>query len=75
MLSDVTCVLYTGRNDELAAIELMLRMRQAGARTFGQDEGSCVVYGMPREAYLIGGVEEQYSLVEIPRRVLAAVAA
>lgn len=32
MLSDVTCVLYTGRNDELAAIELMLRMRQAELR-------------------------------------------
>ena len=32
MLSDVTCVLYTGRNDELAGIELMLRMRQAELR-------------------------------------------
>lgn len=51
----------------------LLRMRQAGARTFGQDEASCVVYGMPREAFLIGAVEEQYSLEEIGRRVLAAV--
>ncbi|HZX32525.1 MAG TPA: chemotaxis response regulator protein-glutamate methylesterase [Rhodocyclaceae bacterium] len=51
----------------------LLRMRQAGARTFGQDEASCVVYGMPREAFLIGAVEEQYCLNEIARRVLTAV--
>ena len=31
-----------------------MRMRQAGARTLGQDEASCVVYGMPREAFLVG---------------------
>ena len=65
-------VILTGMGKDGA--QGLLRMRQAGARTFGQDEGSCVVYGMPREAYLIGGVEEQYSLDEIPRRVLAAVA-
>ncbi|WP_415035115.1 protein-glutamate methylesterase/protein-glutamine glutaminase [Azonexus sp.] len=50
----------------------MLRMRQAGARTFGQDEASCVVYGMPREAFLIGAVEEQVALEDISRRALAA---
>ena len=49
----------------------LLRMRQAGARTFGQDEVSCVVYGMPREAALIGAVEEVASLSELPRKVLA----
>ena len=48
----------------------LLRMRQAGARTFGQDEASCVVYGMPREAALIGAVEEVASLEELPKRVL-----
>ena len=48
----------------------LLRMRQAGARTFGQDEASCVVYGMPREAALIGAVEEVAPLEELPRRVL-----
>jgi two-component system, chemotaxis family, protein-glutamate methylesterase/glutaminase len=51
----------------------LLRMRKAGARTFGQDEASCVVYGMPREAALIGAVEQVASLQELPRRVLAAV--
>ena len=49
----------------------LLRMRQAGARTFGQDAASCVVYGMPREAALIGAVEEVATLDELSRRVLA----
>jgi len=50
----------------------LLRMRQAGARTFGQNEESCVVYGMPREAFLIGAVEEQLALEDIAPRVLQA---
>src|SRR5574343_772524 len=65
-------VILTGMSKDGA--QGLLRMRQAGARTFGQDEGSCVVYGMPREAFLIGAVEEQYSLDEISRRVLSAAA-
>ncbi len=65
-------VILTGMGKDGA--QGLLRMRQAGARTFGQDESSCVVYGMPREAFLIGGVEEQYSLEEISRKVLAAAA-
>ena len=48
----------------------LLNMRNAGARTFGQDEASCVVYGMPREAAVLGAVEEVASLSELPRRVL-----
>lgn len=51
----------------------LLRMRQAGGRTFGQDEASCVVYGMPREAALIGAVEEVASVTELPKRVMALV--
>ena len=49
----------------------LLHMRQAGARTLGQDETSCVVYGMPREAALIGAVEDVGSLNDLPRRVLS----
>lgn len=49
----------------------LLRMRQAGARTLGQNEESCVVYGMPREAANMGAVEEVASLEELPRRVLS----
>lgn len=47
-------VILTGMGKDGAC--RLLRMRQAGARTFGQDEASCVVYGMPREAALIGAV-------------------
>lgn len=65
-------VILTGMGKDGA--QGLLRMRQAGGRTFGQDESSCVVYGMPREAYLVGAVEEQYGLDEIARRVVAAAA-
>jgi two-component system chemotaxis response regulator CheB len=49
----------------------MLTMRQAGAYTIGQDQASCVVYGMPREAALVGGVEEVASLDNVPNSLLA----
>lgn len=41
-------------------------MRAAGARTIGQDEASCVVYGMPRVAKSVGAVEVEANLKEIP---------
>lgn len=65
-------VILTGMGKDGA--QGLLRMRQAGARTFGQDEASCVVYGMPREAALVGAVEEVVSLEDMSRRVLAAAA-
>lgn len=65
-------VILTGMGKDGA--QGLLRMRQAGARTFGQDEGSCVVYGMPREAFLVGAVEEQCRLDVMAKRVLSAVA-
>ncbi|PKO46878.1 MAG: chemotaxis response regulator protein-glutamate methylesterase [Betaproteobacteria bacterium HGW-Betaproteobacteria-4] len=64
-------VILTGMGKDGA--QGLLRLRQAGARTFGQDEASCVVYGMPREAFLIGAVEEQYPLGELARRVIGAI--
>lgn len=63
-------VILTGMGKDGA--QGLLKMRQAGARTFGQDEASCVVYGMPREAFLVGAVEEQYALDSIARPVLNA---
>lgn len=45
-------------------------MRAAGARTFGQDEASCVVYGMPKAAFEIGGVERQASINDLSKLVL-----
>jgi len=44
------------------------KMREAGARTIGQDESTCVVYGMPKVAYDIGGVEYQERLESIAKR-------
>jgi two-component system chemotaxis response regulator CheB len=46
------------------------RLRDAGARTIAQDEKSCVVFGMPREAIRLGAAEEVLSLGEIPARVV-----
>ena len=43
-------------------------MRNAGARTIGQEENSCVVYGMPKVAHELGAVEYQEKLTDIPRR-------
>jgi len=48
----------------------MLAMKNAGAYNFAQDEASCVVYGMPREAVLQGGVDAVASLDELPEQVL-----
>lgn len=45
----------------------LLAMRRKGAKTIGQDEASCVVYGMPKVAYDIGAVEKQVPLINIPK--------
>jgi two-component system, chemotaxis family, protein-glutamate methylesterase/glutaminase len=52
----------------------LLEMRQAGARTFAQDEASSVVYGMPRAAVEIGAAEHQHSLARIGHAVVEATA-
>ena len=46
----------------------LLSMRKKGARTIGQDESTCVVYGMPKVAYDIGAVEYQEKLPDIAKR-------
>jgi two-component system chemotaxis response regulator CheB len=43
----------------------LLAMRQAGAKTLGQDEATCVVYGMPRAAFDLGAVERQLPLEKL----------
>jgi len=48
----------------------LVSMKRAGAYTFGQDEASCVVYGMPMEAFKRGGVSEQLPLSSIGNAVL-----
>ena len=56
---DAIGVILTGMGADGASG--LLAMRRAGARTIGQDEKSCVVYGMPKEAYLRGAVVKQVS--------------
>jgi two-component system chemotaxis response regulator CheB len=47
----------------------LLAMRQAGAVTIGQDENTCIVYGMPKVAMELGAVQYQLPLEHIPGRV------
>jgi hypothetical protein len=61
-------VIMTGMGDDGAAG--LLEMRKAGARTVGQDEASCVVYGMPKEAVKRGGVEKTVPLTAIGREIM-----
>lgn len=61
--SDAIGVLLTGMGSDGA--EALLRMRKAGAFTVGQDQASCVVYGMPMVAYNIGAVMQQAPLDQI----------
>jgi two-component system chemotaxis response regulator CheB len=53
----------------------LLKMRHAGARTIGQNEKTCVVYGMPRVAYELGAVEQQLPLTAIGEEILKMTAA
>ncbi len=52
----------------------LLAMRKAGCATLGQDEGTALVYGMPRVAFEIGAVESQHGLFDISDAILAACA-
>lgn len=48
----------------------LLEMRRGGAHTMGQDEGSCVVYGMPKVAFEVGAVMQQIGLEKIAESIL-----
>jgi len=48
----------------------LLAMRQGGARTLGQDEPSCIVYGMPKAAHEIGAVEAEVPLGKMAQEIL-----
>lgn len=62
--------LLTGMGDDGA--RGLLEMRQAGARTYAQDEDSCVVFGMPKEAIALGAAENVVGLERMPRLIAAA---
>ncbi len=61
--------ILTGMGDDGA--RGMRRMRNAGARTIAQDEASCVVFGMPKEAIAHGGAEFVHPLGKIAQELLA----
>jgi two-component system chemotaxis response regulator CheB len=49
-------------------------MKRSGAYTFAQDEASCVVFGMPREAIALGGADDIAPLADMSRRIMARLA-
>ena len=63
--------LFTGMGADGA--KGMLQLRQAGAHTIAQDEASCVVFGMPREAIRLGAVAEVLPLNQIADALQQAV--
>lgn len=60
-------IIMTGMGDDGA--NGMLEMKQAGAETIAQDEASCVVFGMPKEAIKKGGVDRIMDLNAIPAEI------
>lgn len=60
-------VLMTGMGSDGA--KGLLAMKNAGARTIGQDEKTCIVYGMPKVAYEIGAVKWQVPLQQIAQKI------
>ena len=61
-------VLLTGMGADGA--KGMLEMKEALAFTIAQDEATCVVFGMPREAILLGAVDQVLPLGRIPAALL-----
>lgn len=61
-------VILTGMGQDGA--EGLLNMHKKGAKTIGQDERSCVVYGMPRVAFNIGAVDVQADIEEVSDHIL-----
>jgi two-component system chemotaxis response regulator CheB len=66
-------VILTGMGKDGA--QGMLEMKGAGAYNFAQDEATCVVFGMPREAIAVGATDEVHPLTELPAKVLNYLAA
>ncbi len=66
---DAVGVLLTGMGNDGA--QGLLKMRRAGAMTIAQDEATCVVYGMPREAVGLGAAAQVLPLPEIAPAMLA----
>lgn len=69
--SNAVGVILTGMGSDGA--KGMLNMHKAGSKTIGQDNASCVVYGMPKVAFDCGAVDFQVSLHDIPKKILGLI--
>jgi two-component system, chemotaxis family, protein-glutamate methylesterase/glutaminase len=61
-------IILTGMGKD--GVQGLLEMKQSGSHTIAQDEASCVVFGMPKEAIAAGGVREVLPLQNIARRTM-----
>lgn len=66
--SNAVGIIMTGMGDDGA--RGMKEMHDAGAYTIAQDEATCVVYGMPKEAVKIGAVDLSLPLDKIPEKII-----
>jgi two-component system chemotaxis response regulator CheB len=62
-------IIMTGMGDDGA--QGLKEMHDAGAQTIAQDEKSCVVFGMPREAIRLGAADQVMPLARIPEAIVA----
>jgi len=69
--SNAVGVIMTGMGNDGATG--LLNMKNAGASTIAQDEESCVVFGMPKEAIKIGAADKVVSLSEIPQTIISQI--
>ena len=70
---DAVGVILTGMGSDGA--QGMLKMKRAGGRNIAQDEASCVVFGMPKEAIKLGAVDRVVPLTNIAATILSEVSA
>ena len=66
---NATAAILTGMGSD--GVQGLLAMKKAGARTIAQDEATCVVFGMPKEAIRHGAVDRVVPLEKIPAALLA----
>jgi len=66
---NVLAVIMTGMGDDGA--RGLKDLHEAGAKTYAQDEASCVVFGMPKEAIKLGGVDQVVALDDIPNVLMS----
>ena len=66
---DVLAIILTGMGDDGA--RGMKQLHDLGARTIAQDEASCVVFGMPKEAIALDAVDKVMPIHQVARAILA----